>query len=532
MQNSLRPLPLGRSSFSALRKSGALYVDKTEQIARLCRDDAMIFLARPRRFGKSLLVSTFASLFRHGLRDFEGLSIARTWKDSVYRTLHLDFSLLRGSRSSLDFSRSFEALLEEAFSPIGFRYQNGRTTFFTQLDAWLGTLPVRSLVLLIDEYDAPLTELLDQPQRFADVRDEMSVFFGLLKSNNSAFRFFFMTGITKFSNTGIFSAFNNLDDISLNSDYGTLLGYTESEIHDDFAPYVVRASQKLKLPAEQIYSQLKENYDGFCFDRFASTHVYCPWSVLSFLNSPTQGFVNYWYQSGGRPQVLEKYLVNHALSDLSAYDQKVVLAVDELSAARQYNDVSPTALLTQTGYLSIKSRLSDRYLEVGYPNREVAVSMGRLYADMLLNSAEQSRIGIPYLQRTLSEGSIEEAVAIFNRAFESLDYQRYSISDESSCRSFLQMLLIGSDIDVMVEKHSAHGRSDLEATVGRRHWVFEIKFARSKGEVQSLLEKGAVQMKDRRYGEASRETELIRAVLVFSGADRRFAAFKVVDTVR
>ena len=154
----------------------------------------------------------------------------------------------------------------------------------TQLSEWLSLLDSNCLVVLIDEYDAPLTSCLDQPNLFKEVRSTMSELFLTLKSNEGCLRFFFMTGITKLSNTSIFSAFNNLEDISLYPKYETLLGYTEEEIKHFFKDYLSRAAKQLSLTENQMMEQLRNHYDGFSFDQNASSHVYCPWSVLKFFN--------------------------------------------------------------------------------------------------------------------------------------------------------------------------------------------------------------------------------------------------------
>ena len=213
-------LPLGRSTFSALRAKNEIYVDKTDLIYRLACHDSKIFLVRPRRFGKSLLVSTFESLFKYGLRDFKGLMIEEFWKDKTYPVIRLDFSELKEFDSVEQFSTNFNEMLRLKFAAAGFACEKNEPFLILKLSDWLSGVGSSSLVILVDEYDAPLTAYLDQPELFAGVRSVMSQFFLTLKANEGCQRFFFMTGITKFSSTSIFSAFNNLQDISLDPFYG------------------------------------------------------------------------------------------------------------------------------------------------------------------------------------------------------------------------------------------------------------------------------------------------------------------------
>ena len=219
--NSTTPeqtLPLGVSDFAGLRRDGLIYVDKTEMIARMAATrKGKFFLARPRRFGKSLLVSTFESLFKYGLRDFQGLAIESLWKDKTYNVVRLDFSEVKNFSTVEEFKEGLLELLVSAFSSVGFRYE--RDSFLSvirQLSGWLREqVPVSSVVLLIDEYDAPLTACLDQPELFEEVRKTLASFYAILKSNDGALRFLFITGITKYSKVSIFSELNNLNDIVL-----------------------------------------------------------------------------------------------------------------------------------------------------------------------------------------------------------------------------------------------------------------------------------------------------------------------------
>lgn len=526
----LQPLSLGRSTFSALRARNEIYVDKTALIYHLARFHSKIFFIRPRRFGKSLLVSTFESLFKNGLRDFEGLAIEKLWKDKTYPVVRLDFSGLKAYKDLGQFQIAFQSLLSSVFAPLGFHYDSENQTilFIDQFKRWLSLQPPSSFVLLIDEYDAPLTSQLGTPVAFSNIRDYLSEFYAAIKEYEGCLRFFFMTGITKFNNTSIFSAFNNLQDISLDQLYGSLLGYTEEEISCYFGDYLSVASQTLELSERQVLDGLRYNYDGFCFDEQAKCHVYCPWSVLNFFNRPDRGFQNYWYTSGGQPTVLMKYLTDHALQSPTVYNESVLSSISDLGASRQYDEISVEALLTQAGYLTIKEKVGGDFVRLGYPNEEVARSMARLYAAELLKGQDVANSGVPSLYKVMLEQSPETVVSYFNRALGSIDYVRYPIENEAASRAYLQVLLIGAALLPRVEVHNALGRSDMEVEVGNRHWVFEFKFARTPSEVEKLLNQAVSQMQSVHYSENAVNKHLIRVAMVFSAKDRRFSAWKVV----
>lgn len=389
----LQPLSLGTSSFSALRTANQIYVDKTDLVFELARSVGKIFLARPRRFGKSLLLSTFESLFRDGLKYFSGLAIEKQWTDKTYDVIRLDFSEVMSFARSDIFEARFVEMVATKIRRIEPTFDCTVASFNARLSELLEARPVLSLVILIDEYDSPLTEAMDDPNAFGRVRTVLNAFFLTLKANDSCLRFLFMTGITKFSNTGIFPAFNNLRDISLTSDYSAILGYTEREIRDNFGPYLERAQKKLGVSAETLMKGLAQHYDGFCFDKTAQTHVFCPWSVLNFLMDPASGFENYWYRSAGRPNVLLRYLTHHTLNTPAGFNQSVAVPLSDLSAACQYDEISVDTLLTQSGYYTIRTKAVGDSVLVGYPNLEVARSMAQLYADEILggNNTERAR---------------------------------------------------------------------------------------------------------------------------------------------
>ena len=524
----LQSLPLGRSTFSALRAKNEIYVDKTELIFELARFDSKIFLARPRRFGKSLLTSTFESLFKYGLRDFKGLAIETLWTDKTYDVVRLDFSEAKEFSTVEDFRTVFYTRVGSKFRDAGFQLQNNGDDFVTQLSNWLRTLKDSSLVLLIDEYDAPLTACLDDQELFNEVRSVMSELFLTLKSNEGCLRFFFMTGITKFSNTSIFSAFNNLQDISLDVHYGTLLGYTEPEMIHYFSEYLSRAASALNLSREDLLQKLREQYDGFSFDRQAKTHVYCPWSVLNFLTKPAEGFQNYWYTSGGQPAVLLKYLTQHPLSQPITYSEQREIRLSELGAAGQYDEMGLDVLLTQAGYYTIRQVTDDQYAVLGYPNHEVSLSMAQLYADELLKGRRIRPTGGSSIYKIMCEADLDEVIDQLNTVVSAIDYHRYPITDEASCRAYLQVLLIGAAMIPRVEIHNALGRSDMEVEAGQRQWVFEFKYAKQEAQVPTLLEEAVKQMKEQRYGTSHSNQKLIRVALVFSEKNRQFVAWEEV----
>lgn len=373
MPTELPPLPLCSSSFPALRKEGAVYVDKTVQIASICEPvGVQIFLTRPPRFGKTLLLSTIETLFRSGVRDFKGLAIEKLWQETeTYRVVRLDFSDVSDFADYPGFVRLFEKALIDRFSAAGFVYHAGLTDLITQIGRWMENQPDASIVVLIDDCDAPLTACLHRPDVFNDVQLLLSRFFQKMKTRSGCLRFFFMTGAAKFCNTGIFTGFNSLEDISLQTNCGTLLGFTEEEIRTNFAPYLDRAAKVLGLAKPSLIEKLRENYGGYCFDRRALSRVYRPWSVLKFLEQPDEGFKSHWRLSGA---LLTAW---PGLDNPADGSQTWLVPINHLQNSLLTLEPDPLTQLYEAGCLTIRSA-EDGYAVLGFPNKEAASSMAQL----------------------------------------------------------------------------------------------------------------------------------------------------------
>lgn len=526
----LRPLPFGNSNFQKLRDRNRIYVDKTEAIARLIASADQVFLARPRRFGKSLLVSTLAALFRDGLKPFEGLAIEKLWKDRTYPVVRLDFSELKTVRGKEEFAKEAADFLATGFAAAGFRFDAASpSSVCRQLSLWLSSLPPNAFVLLIDEYDAPLAACLTEPELFAFVRDELFRFYAVLKPNEAAIRFFFITGITKFSKESLFSELNGLRDITLSPEFGELLGFTRSEIERDFSGYVTRAAKALGMTEAELMDRLEENYGGYCFDALASSRVLSPWAVISFFSQPEAGFRHYWIESGASPRALLQYIRRSDLMSPAICGRPVSVPLDSLGSAAGADGICAAALLEQTGYLTIKGSFRG-FAALGFPNKEVASSMGALCAEQLLSREAFERVGSERLWNALASGDAAGLAGELNRIFIGIDYSGYPIRDEASCRAMVQAILSCLMLDPVSERHNGLGRSDLEAVAGSCRWVFEFKFARPGDNPERLCEEAADQIREKRCGEEGAPGKMLRRLaLVFSEKERQFVSWKLAE---
>lgn len=254
--------------------------------------------------------------------------------------------------------------------------------------------------------------------------------------------------------------------------------------------------------------------------------------MLHFLDRPKAGFANYWMSTGGQSTLWRQFFKDHSLRDPAEFQQLKRLSKAALQASVDEEEISDVALLTQTGYLTIKDvRYGDYY--VGYPNAEVAATLGDIYSEKLLAGQSLNGIGAGNVAAVLAEGNPDTAMEVFNRMFLALDYQRYPVRDEFACRGFLQALLMGARLYSQIEVPNAFGRSDLEVNAGKKHWVFELKYLSRKETstektAERSLAEAVAQIKSRRYGEQMATGELIRVAAVFSEETRGFVRWQLV----
>ncbi|WP_297610128.1 AAA family ATPase [uncultured Sutterella sp.] len=380
-QNAL--FHMERSGFSEVGKFIQIDLDKIKRICTLFPDCRKIFISRQRGFGKSLLVSAFEILFKSGVNEFAGFAIQNLSSDRTFPVVRLDFSLFKNQKIIESFHVAFNSFIASSFSPLGFKFDPTNTSirFIDQLKVWLSTLNHNSIVVLIDDYDVPLINSLDDPELFAQVSRVMSEFYAAIKEYEGCLRFLFVTGEIRIVFNGIFGGFNILEDITFDPDYGTMLGFTEAEIESNFGDYLKNAEVVLNLSREELLTEMRRHYGGFCFDSEAETQVFCPESVLQFLSHPEKGFQNYWCRNEGERSALWEFIKRQALRSPDIFKKPTSITLDELEGFSSGQDISLKALLVQTGCLTIKSKLNMAEVELGCPNKEVEHFLEELCAE-------------------------------------------------------------------------------------------------------------------------------------------------------
>ena len=517
-------LPYQVSNFSSLINQSKIYVDKTDLVAQLALGVGPVFLSRPRRFGKSTLVSTFDELFSHGLEKFKGLKIEtqNLWHDKTYKVLHLDFSDIKEDRKQISFHDKFQNLLAGVFDNVGLNFKKSSDVIDSLRNALNEIKDLGSLVLLIDEYDAPLTTVMGKGKdEFEERRALLSEFFLNIKTYAGKFRFIFITGVTRYSHVSIFSGFNSIDDISFKPLYGSIVGYTQEDLEFYFKDYLENAALALNQEEntdtynyDLILQKLKEHYDGYSFDKKCRTHVYNPWSILNFLKYPQDGFGSYWLDTGGaKPSLLVNYFTE--VIDRKIDKSELLDYLDEnVEISTELDTLSPTiesieesdfpfeAILYQEGYFTLK-RIEGSSFYIGLPNLEVQEAFERLVLEKLIN---KSRVELKkkYSSRAsdaLNGKNLAEFKDLLNALLNECSYETVPSFKEAHFRDLYRVSFLCLDFKTVTERQNSAGRSDLDIECDSYLYVLELKVVdeNSEDKIEKALQDAKRQINNKKY---------------------------------
>ncbi len=461
--------PIGIQSFEEIRNGGYVYVDKTALIYKLTSTGKYYFLSRPRRFGKSLLVSTMEAYFSGRKELFEGLAMASLEKDWVsYPVLHLD--LTGAAYLSIDelYSKfnSFLSKYEERYDictgerVASVRFENIIDVAYRKTG--------QKVVILIDEYEKPIIDNIDNPELMEQFRRELQGFYSVIKGKDNAIRFAFLTGVTKLGKMSIFSGLNNLNDISMDARYADICGITEQELKSNFGESVRMLAEMNGLSEEECYKKLASMYDGYHF-HYRTPGIYNPFSLLNTFNA--NEFRMYWFETG-TPTFLVRYLKqgNYNLDNISKND----VAVETLTGAN-YVSPAPITLMYQAGYLTIKD-YDQRFntYNLDYPNEEVKSgflnSLSHLYAPALAGG----ELSVYQFIRDIEKGDIE---SFMNRLTAFFSGNGYMIQgDLELCfQNVMSIMLKMMGLYVKTEYQTSNGRIDIVFDTDKYVYIIELK---------------------------------------------------------
>ena len=478
--------PIGIQTFEEIRKLDNLYIDKTEYIYRMTHTDGKyFFLSRPRRFGKSLLVSTFLSYFEGKKELFEGLAIEKLEKEwNTYPVLHFDLS--KGKHMEKEqLNRYLLDIIEK--QEARFDSKSNKIDVNIRLDDLINAVYQKTgkqVVVLIDEYDAPLLDVAHEKEKLDELRNTMRNFYSPLKGNESMLRFVFMTGITKFSQLSIFSELNNIKNVSMDEPYAGICGITKEELLTQMSDDIDALAGHLELSREETIQELKDHYDGYHFC-WPSPDVFNPYSLLNCFADGRMD--DYWFGSG-----TPTYLINM----MRKYDFLPTDLGEAIEVGKKDFD-APTETMTtivpllyQSGYVTIKGydKPTKLYL-LALPNQEIRVGLyGSLLPHYLTDKSAKANTTIAKMSVLVKKGDMDAAFCLLNDFLETVPYCDNTHYEGHWQQTLYIMFALLTNYDILVEQRTAKGRIDITMETADTIYVMELKFNKSAEEALAQIE--------------------------------------------
>lgn len=467
----IKKLPIGIQSFETIRGlENYIYVDKTELIYRLVQTGRYYFLSRPRRFGKSLFLSTLHSLFLAKQELFSGLWIEQSdYPWTPYPVVLLDFASL-SSRTPELLMEGLSRRLHEIAAHYAITIPSNLPLEEELRDLIRNLSQINKVVVLIDEYDAPLVNHIHDLELARANRAILKSFFTVIKTQEHYLRFILLTGVTQFTQVSVFSGLNNLNNLTLHNDYAALLGYTQQEISSYFAEHLDLLAKKQNKHPQDLLTEMQEWYNGYRFTQQPVT-VYNPFSTLMFLEHGV--FRNFWFATGTPTMLIE--LLKKKSYPLADAAQR--LMSEEAFNSFDLDAVSPTPLLLQTGYLTIAEYMADsRQYRLDFPNKEVrtaflsqiAMGFSQLEKDETDNSLSE-------LRKALSLKDLDNFFKILKRFFANIPYPLH-VAQERYYQTILFVIAQLTGIESQAEVMTNEGRIDLVIEMPEVRYLFEFKF--------------------------------------------------------
>ena len=489
-----RKYPVGIQTFSEIRKGEYVYIDKTHLVWKLTHEAKYIFLSRPRRFGKSLLSTTLDSYFQGRKELFDGLKIMELEKEwESYPVIHVDLSAAKRQPSADELRRVLLLLLDPLIEKYG-KKENEKSPG----DVLRGLIrrayeqTGKQVAVIIDEYDAPLLDVLHESQQLEQFRNVMQEFYVQLKASEAMIKFCFITGITKFSQLSIFSTINNLLNISMQPKYAAICGITEEEFASDMAPDIAILAEKHKCTPIEMHAKLKRQYDGYRFSE-VSPDIYNPFSLLKCFQQ--EKVDNYWFESGTPTFLIQQ--MQHFRTDITVLEELHVQSYDFDQPTEAMNNALP--LLYQSGYLTIKDydKESEMYT-LSIPNQEVRIGFTRGLLPVYIgldNSQVVSGFALKFWQ-ALKKNDLDLALREMQAYFAGLPYVdgfKKKLEDVSNLEGFYEwsIMLIFNMLNVYVQTQvrCAGGRADMVVKMPDAIYVIELKVNGTAQEAMDQIEK-------------------------------------------
>jgi hypothetical protein len=479
-------LPIGLQDFRKIIENEFLYVDKTEYVYKMASKPGAYFLSRPRRFGKSITIAVLQELYLGSRELFKGLWIEDKWDwGKRHPVVRISFTMLGFQQNGLNESLTYE--IDRQTKKFGFPIIEGNiSNKFRNLIEQLAQQA--KVVVLIDEYDAPITHYLGKELHQAiENRDFLRGFYSVLKDTDHLLEFVFLTGVGKFSKVGIFSGLNNLQDITFHPEFATMLGYTQEELEHNFEDHIAATAAKMGLNKEAFLAKLKEWYNGYRFHHLAET-VYNPVSLNSFFN--IGDFENFWFETG-----TPTFLIN-ILREQGLYKFDLEPKAQIEFGSFELDNLYPYGLLYQTGYLTIQYRDEYGLYHLDYPNYEVRNSMLAYLLDAFGGVHRGGGIVLAIkMEQAFMAHDIAKVMHILQGLFKGIPYQLYEKYPESFYHAATHLIFAYMGLRVHSEVCTSDGRANAVVETPDKVYVLEFKLDES---AEAAIE----QIRQKRYYEA------------------------------
>jgi len=485
----MKKLPLGIQTFREIINSNYLYVDKTEYIYNLINEGKYYFISRPRRFGKSLLISTLKEIFSGNKELFKDLWIYYKIKWEEYPVIHIDFSTINYRDDQKEFQKSIKKSLTKTKNEYNLNIDDNLncSDYFKEIILQLSN--INKVVILIDEYDKPIIDFVDDIEKANKNREILKSFYTIIKGSDQYIKFAILTGVSKFSKVSVFSGLNNIRDITLSESFCKLLGYTQEELELYFQEYIDLTSKEFNISKIELLDSLKKLYNGYSWN--GKDFVYNPFSILYFFTE--KQFGNYWFTSGTPTFLIN--IIKERNIDIKEFDN---LSIDEeLLNSFELDKINIKSLLFQTGYLTIKKvnniSITTKEYILNYPNKEVENSFLKSILNELNDKNGENGVIINKLVSNINNNNLEEFFTNMRSLFADIPNQIFLKDKEAYYQTVIYIILKLLGIHIQVEINTNVGRIDGVIHTKERIYIIEFKIGKA--------EEGLKQIEENKYYE-------------------------------